>query len=107
MCNTDSSVTDPAMQVILRDGLNTQTPDEPNSITDIPTSNAIRGHHESEASYYECKRRNRNKGLFHADQYLNGNSAIYTRQNNNGNRRGLECVEERDYYPCMSMLCIT
>ena len=39
------------------------------------------------------------KGLFTADQNLNGNSAKYTRQNANGNRRGLEVPEERDYYP--------
>jgi hypothetical protein len=43
--------------------------------------------------------------LFIADREEEGNlvdgraSAIYTRQNNNGNRQGYECAEERDYYP--------
>ena len=38
-------------------------------------------------------------GLFTADQKLKGTTAQYTRQNANGNRRGLEVPEERDYYP--------
>ena len=39
------------------------------------------------------------KGLFTADQQLQGDSSIYTRQNAAGTRRGLEVPEERDYYP--------
>jgi len=94
------------MQIGLRDGGNTNTPNEPNSYNDISTGSTANqnaanqnGRHESEAWYYMCKRRLRNFGLFHADQNLNGHTSKYTRQNNNGNRRGLECPEERDYYP--------
>lgn len=59
------------------------------------------GVHENLTWYENCKARSRNKGLYTADQNLNGNRvrAINTRQNPNGNRRGLECPEERDYYP--------
>jgi hypothetical protein len=58
------------------------------------------GLHESWDYYLEhCLKTSRNMGLYNADQDLNGNSARYTRQNPNGNRRGLECPEERDYYP--------
>ena len=59
------------------------------------------GVHESLSFYEDCAVRSRNKGLYIADQNLGGNRkfAINTRQNPNGNRRGLECPEERDYYP--------
>jgi hypothetical protein len=58
------------------------------------------GMHESPEWYESCKSRSRNKGLFTADQNLNnGKGARATRQNPNGNRRGLECPEERDYFP--------
>jgi hypothetical protein len=58
------------------------------------------GMHESPDFYDDCKARTRNKGLFTADQNVRNNKgARATRQNPNGNRRGLECPEERDYYP--------
>lgn len=61
--------------------------------------------HEPWDWYDKCFVRERNKGLFTADQNLkndNGlqtSSAIYTRQNPNGDRYGYECPEERDYFP--------
>lgn len=57
------------------------------------------GMHETFGFYKECTEVQRNKGLYTADQNLNRNDARSTRQNPNGNRRGLECPEERDYYP--------
>jgi len=64
------------------------------------TSNNLRfGVHETPEWYNACNRVERNKGLFTADQNVNRRSAIGTRQNPNGGRRGLECPEERDYYP--------
>jgi hypothetical protein len=57
------------------------------------------GRHEPVDWYNQCDKRQRNRGLFTADQNLNGQTATFTRQNPNGNRDGLECPEERDYYP--------
>ncbi|MDP2438096.1 MAG: hypothetical protein Q8P67_20325, partial [archaeon] len=77
----------------LRDGTTTNTP--PENADDTST-----GLHEPRAYYAECRDNiARNEGLWTADQNLNGDTAIYTRQNPNGNRRGYECPEERDYYP--------
>lgn len=88
----------------LKSGRNTNTPGTANTINDFATQHAANdaagtGRHEHEAWYYMCEKIYRNKGLFLADQNVKGESAQYTRQNPNGNRRGLECPEERDYYP--------
>ena len=67
----------------------------------IPDTVADRryGMHESYDFYQLCQRTSRNKGLYTADQRVRRNDQRGTRQNPNGNRRGLECPEERDYYP--------
>jgi len=88
-------------------GGNTQTPQDTNNANQVAgtynTNNGNkRGRHESEEYYAMCRQRDRNQGLFLADQKLKGNSQKYTRQNPNGNRNGLECPEERDYYPWTS-----
>ena len=60
----------------------------------------VYGLHEPWEWYDKCAKRERNKGLFLADQNLKGKStSIYTRQNAAGTRYGYECPEERDYYP--------
>jgi len=57
------------------------------------------GRHETLQYYVRCSYRERNKGLFAADRAINGDDARFTRQNNNGNRNGLECPEESEYSP--------
>lgn len=88
----------------LKNGGNTQTPNNPNNVNNIGqtftgNNGGQRGRHESEEWYYYGSKSKRNEGLFTADQNLKGGTKIYTRQNPNGNRRGLEMPEERDYYP--------
>lgn len=89
-------------RIMLRNGLNTNTPQDSNINNVQNTFNANNnnnvGRMESEEFYAYAKERERNKGLFTADQKV-GNQQINTRQNPNGNRSGLEIPEERDYYP--------
>eukprot|EP00937_MAST-01D_sp_MAST-1D-sp2_P001635 g1635.t1 len=105
-------------------GGNTQHLRDGNSTDRIPYgSDAPQyGRHEPFEYYSECYQRERNKGLFTADQSFSPNDparqrACATRQDNNGcdglqvpsngrrrggnngNRYGYECPEERDYYP--------
>jgi len=84
-----------------RDGTTTTTiPEQPSNCANYDCNHDVRfGMHEDYDYYTNCKYRYRNRGLFNADRNLNGNTARFTRQNENGNRRGYECPEERDNYP--------
>jgi hypothetical protein len=103
MCTADNA--DPLARV--RDGVTTDTiPDDATQAASAQADGTLTyGMHESYQYYQDCKTRDRNMGLFIADREDQGGltearaSAIYTRQNNNGNRNGFECAEERDYYP--------
>jgi hypothetical protein len=85
---------------LIRDGTTTQTiPDDATAYNQKNGDGTYTyGMNENYQYYQDCKNRERNKGLFIADQKPNG-AAINTRQNPNGNRFGFECTEERDYYP--------
>ena len=85
----------------IRDGTTTTTiPENPSNCANGDCNHDVRfGMHEDYDYYTNCKYRYRNRGLFNADRNLNGNTARFTRQNENGNRRGYECPEERDNYP--------
>jgi hypothetical protein len=102
MCGSTSD--DPT--TLIRDGVTTNTiPATTAGATDMTGGNYTYGMHESLQSYLNCQTRTRNMGLFIADRAAQGSltparaASIYTRQNNAGTRNGLECPEERDYYP--------
>ena len=58
------------------------------------------GMHENYQNWQHCHLRNRNERVFPADRHLNNRlNARFTRQEENGERYGYECNEERDYYP--------
>ncbi|RNA39225.1 DD3-3-like [Brachionus plicatilis] len=97
----------------IRDGLNTNSQQFTQMVQDTFDQNSQRKQtdvkmdralHEPWQYYDNCYYRQRNMGLFTADQVLNKNnkgygSAVHTRQNPNGARSGYECPEERDYFP--------
>eukprot|EP00240_Pyramimonas_obovata_P001799 CAMPEP_0118933432 /NCGR_PEP_ID=MMETSP1169-20130426/11982_1 /TAXON_ID=36882 /ORGANISM="Pyramimonas obovata, Strain CCMP722" /LENGTH=503 /DNA_ID=CAMNT_0006876189 /DNA_START=93 /DNA_END=1600 /DNA_ORIENTATION=- len=98
MCedSADSQAADPLGSVIIRDGKSTDT-----IPANAESANNTRFGRQEPFSYYEaCRARERNRGLFTADQNVRTDrGATATRQNPGGNRYGLECAEERDYYP--------
>ena len=114
-CSSWNEHTAPGGWIRMRDGLNTNrqeyTKPSNGALTEQDRFNRkdgnvveSRGLHEDWDFYDECYRRERNRGLFTADQNLRNNnlgysSAVFTRQNPNDNRRGYECPEERDYWP--------
>eukprot|EP00178_Gracilaria_changii_P006087 TRINITY_DN2042_c0_g1_i3.p1 TRINITY_DN2042_c0_g1~~TRINITY_DN2042_c0_g1_i3.p1 ORF type:complete len:657 (-),score=91.08 TRINITY_DN2042_c0_g1_i3:83-2053(-) len=103
MCGRDSD--SPLARI--RDGADTDR--IPNDVAGAMQTNANGdlqfGMHESLQYYQNCATRSRNFGLWISDRENEGGlgpgrrAARFTRQNNNGNRNGLECAEERDYYP--------
>jgi len=103
MCGSKGA---PALSLI-RDGQTTDTipANEAGATATNENGDYEFGMHEPLSWYQACTTRQRNKGLWIADREEEGNlvdgrnEARFTRQNNNGNRNGLECAEERDYYP--------
>eukprot|EP01113_Clastostelium_recurvatum_P006661 TRINITY_DN13032_c0_g1_i1.p2 TRINITY_DN13032_c0_g1~~TRINITY_DN13032_c0_g1_i1.p2 ORF type:complete len:330 (-),score=87.89 TRINITY_DN13032_c0_g1_i1:99-1067(-) len=96
MCQAPGQADD----VTIRDGTTTNTiptNDKDAAMSKTANGDFVYGMHESYQYYKDCAARSRNKGLFLADQNI-GDRAVNTRQNN-GNRHGTECAEERDYYP--------
>lgn len=90
-----------------RDGVPRDANDAATDTINVNEDNAIAsttetrryGMHENFDYYTLCQQTERNKGLYTADQNMRRNDRRGTRQNPNGNRNGLECPEERDYYP--------
>lgn len=74
-------------------------PDSEDSAIPSTKENRRFGMQESYDHYQLCQRTERNMGLYTADQRMRRTDRRGTRQNPNGNRNGLECPEERDYYP--------
>jgi len=85
---------------LVRDGTDTGTiPANDQGPTQVDSNGQLQfGMHEPYTYYKNCASRDRNGGLWISDRNVGG-QATDTRQNNGGGRSGLECQEERDYYP--------
>ena len=91
---------------VLRDGEQTGCNDNNDQCPPLNNDNQANGdtadlqfgNHEPVQWYLDGRQRDRNNGLFTADQNVN-DEARTTRQNPNGGRSGTENSEERDYYP--------
>jgi len=80
----------------LRDGTATTSPANNNNSDQTQSI----GLHETRSFYNDCKTTQRNGGLFTSNQAVQNNiGETSTIQNAAGNQSGLECPEERDYYP--------
>ncbi|CAK9010619.1 unnamed protein product [Durusdinium trenchii] len=100
MCEKDN----PALRDGTKRGNDNTAGGEEEPPTAIQANEPALGQHEPLSFYLDCKAHERQKGLYTADQNVNNDrGATATRQNPNGNnannRHGLECPEERDYYP--------
>jgi hypothetical protein len=84
----------------LRDGTTEDTITDQNMDQKDANGDYVYGMHEPYSYYRKCTKRDRNGGLFAADQgNLQDRPATFTRQDNAGTKYGFECPEERDYYP--------
>jgi len=98
--------TDPA-PLRVRDGSTTdRIEDSLAGVSQMDGDDYLYGMHEGYDYYQACKNRQRNLGLFIADRATEGGltpngrpTALFTRQENNDNRHGFECPEDKDYYP--------
>jgi hypothetical protein len=103
MCTAD----DVAPELRVRDGTTTDT--IPTTLAGAQQTDAngdlLYGMNEPYQYYQDCATRQRNMGLWISDRADEGGlttgraQAVFTRQNNNADRHGYECTEERDYYP--------
>lgn len=85
----------------LRDGTPSNAQDSATERIDKDNKDNPRyGSHEPYEYYRKCEIRQRNTRLYIADRNIPQNApATRTRQNENGDRYGWECPEEREYYP--------